>query len=157
MAWIGKCASYIQRHMPVFAGLGLATTITLSMMPQTVFLQRYRKILAHTKGNDEMPLDPHTKSLIQKVVSNLFLFFAVNIVSTHLWFTVEFFCCQKHAEIVVLKVEFFFCLWINYLSTYILSYTSACTLLVETLVNYLLAGQNHQHYLYIHFYMVKYS
>lgn len=64
----------MRRHMPIFVGLGLATSVTVSMMPQTVFLQRYRKVLAHMKGDEELPLDLHTKSLIQKVVFNLFVF-----------------------------------------------------------------------------------
>lgn len=81
MAWIGKCAAYMRRHMPIFVGLGLATSVTVSMMPQTVFLQRYRKVLAHTKGDEELPLDPHTKSLIQKVVFNSFIVFTLNILA----------------------------------------------------------------------------
>lgn len=60
--------------MPWVGGFGLATTVAISMLPQTLLLQRSRKILAHVDHTDnDFPVDSHTQTLIQMVLQRILL------------------------------------------------------------------------------------
>lgn len=68
MSWFGRAVFYVRHRMPIFVGVGLPVGIVVSLMPQSLLLQKYRKILAHTQNDKEKPIDSHTQSLIERVI-----------------------------------------------------------------------------------------
>lgn len=68
MSWFGRAVLYIRHRTPIFTGVSLSVGVVVSLLPQTLLLQRYRKILAHTKNDEEKPIDSHTQSLIERVI-----------------------------------------------------------------------------------------
>lgn len=73
MSWFGRAVLYVRHRTPIFTGVGLSVGVVVSLLPQTLLLQRYRKILAHTQNDEEKPIDSHTQSLIERVLQRFAL------------------------------------------------------------------------------------
>lgn len=67
MAWSSRATAYIHKHIQLFTGVGLATAVAVSMLPQTAGLSRYKKLVAHYVEGEEMLVDSNVKLLIDKV------------------------------------------------------------------------------------------
>jgi len=79
MAWQSKANRFTQhlggKTFQLISGLGFATAVVLSMTPQTVGLNRYRKLTASYKDlTTEIPVDPSTLALIDKVLVSKYYF-----------------------------------------------------------------------------------
>jgi hypothetical protein len=78
MAWTGIAFRYIQKNMQAFAGVGLAVAVCGSMVPQTLGLSQYRKAFtlyttSNNSNQEEMPVDGHTRELIDKCLRRIML------------------------------------------------------------------------------------
>ena len=72
MAWFRKVFVHVQNHVPQYAGIGAAAMLAFSLVPQTLGLSKYQKVVGRFKDDGtQHPVDQSNLLLIDKVRNNL--------------------------------------------------------------------------------------